>query len=211
MSLAEQFPALPSRHVARPERRDEAPERRLRPVESPLPRRRPRMVYAIVAVGGAVAIAVAQMALSVLTTQDSYRVADLTQQQRELSLEAQALEDSVAGLNSPQYLAANAAALGMVVGGAPTYLRLSDAAIIGSGAAAQGTSSVSAQDPQVGNALVGDTPLVTDPGRSLQGAVPAEEAPGGATGGDAATGAETPPSGSEIPPLTEGLPSPATR
>lgn len=211
MSLAEQFPALPSRHVARPERRDEAPERRLRPVESTLPRRRPRMVYAIVAVGGAVAIAVAQMALSVLTTQDSYRVADLTQQQRELSLEAQALEDSVAGLNSPQYLAANAAALGMVVGGAPTYLRLSDAAIIGSGAAAEGASSVSAQDPQVGNALVGDTPLVTDPGRSLQGAVPAEEAPGGATGGDAATGAETPPSGSEIPPLTEGLPSPATR
>jgi hypothetical protein len=95
------------------------------------------MVYAIVAVGGAVAIAVAQMALSVLTTQDSYRVADLTQQQRKLSLEAAALEDSVAGLNSPQYLAANAAALGMVVGGAPTYLRLSDAAIIGSGAAAE--------------------------------------------------------------------------
>ncbi|WP_261167345.1 hypothetical protein [Microbacterium sp. Marseille-Q6965] len=211
MSLAEQFPALPSRTAPRPQRHEEAPARRLRPVESTLPRRRPRMAYAVLAVGGAVAIAVAQMALSVLTTQDSYRVAELTQQQRELSLEAQALGDAVAGLSSPQYLAANAASLGMVVGGPPTYLRLSDAAIIGSGAAAEGSSSVSAQDPQIGNALLGDTPLVTDPGRSLQGAVPAEEHPAGATDESPAREAETPPAAPEIPPLTEGLPSPTTR
>lgn len=197
--------------------RREEPARRLRAVERTLPARRPRMAYAIVAVAGAVAIAVAQMALSVLITQDSYRVADLQQQQRALALEAQSLQDEVAGLSSPQYLAANAAALGMVIDASPTYLRLSDAAIIGSGAAAGGSSAVDARGTaQVSNALLDGTPLVTDPNTAVQGEIhrgdaaptpektePAEQAP--------AEQAPEPEPEPVIPPPAEGLPSPTTR
>jgi len=195
--------------------RREEPARRLRAVERPLPSRRPRMAYAIVAVAGAVAIAVAQMALSVLITQDSYHVAELQQEQRALALEAQSLRDEVAGLSSPQYLAANAAALGMVIDASPTYLRLSDAAIIGSGAAAGGSSAVDARGTaQVSNALLDGTPLVTDPNSVVQGELDRGEAPPAAeqtAPTEQATEPVEPAEPVAPPPLTEGLPSPTTR
>ncbi|MDQ1203797.1 hypothetical protein [Microbacterium sp. SORGH_AS_0862] len=106
-------------------------ERALRPVEAPARRRRPRLVYGIIAVAGALAIAGAQMVLSVLSTQSSFELASLTQQQRDLTVQKQILYDQVAGLSSPQYLAANAAALGMVINESPSYLRLSDGAVLG--------------------------------------------------------------------------------
>ncbi|MFG6401061.1 MULTISPECIES: hypothetical protein [unclassified Microbacterium] len=183
------FPASP--------RRDDAPGRRLHPVEAPA-RRRPKLAYGVIAVAGAVAIALAQMLLSILTTQGSFEVAALSQQQRDLSYEKQMLYDDVAGLGSPQYLAANAAALGMVVADAPSYLRLSDGAVIGSSQPATDASSIDAIGrAAVGNALITDTPLVTDPDSTIQGA-PMAETPAGA---DSAT----------PPPIADGLPTPATR
>jgi len=113
---------------ARPERR---PERHLEPVTRPRRRRRPRVVYAIIALGGALAIAAGQMALSLATTESSYRLSELTKEQSQLTWEKQELYDDIAGLGSPQYLAANAASLGMVINQSPTYLRLSDGKIIG--------------------------------------------------------------------------------
>jgi len=210
MSFAESL-ALPEWHEL--PRRD-GPARRLRAVERPLPPRRPRMPYAIVAVAGAVSIALAQMALSVLITQDSYHVAELQQEQRALTLEAQSLRDEVAGLSSPQYLAANAAALGMVIDASPTYLRLSDAAIIGSGDPAGGSSAVDARCPaQVSNALLDGTPLVTDPGSVVQGEPDRGDAPPAAETAptEEATEPVVPAEPVAPPPLTEGLPSPTTR
>lgn len=178
-------------------RRVDAPVRHLQPVTSPA-RRRPKLAYGVIAVAGAVSIALAQMVLSILTTQGSFELADLTQQQRSLGYEKQMLADDVAGLGSPQYLAANAAALGMVVADAPSYLRLSDGAIIGSSQAASGTSSIDAIGRgAVGNALITDTPLVTAPDATIQGAPMAED--------PAQTGSATP------QPITDGLPTPATR
>ena len=111
------------------------------------------------------------MALSVLTTQGSYQIADLTSQQRQLDWEKQMLYDDVAGLSSPQYLAANASALGMVINESPSYLRLSDGAILGASQVAVGASSVDAIGRgAVANALITDTPLVTDPDATIQGA-----------------------------------------
>jgi hypothetical protein len=52
------------------------------------------------------------MGLSILTTQSSYELSALSSQQRGLDYQKQMLTDSLAGLSSPQYLAANAAALG---------------------------------------------------------------------------------------------------
>lgn len=208
MSFAESL-SLPE-WEERPRR--EEPGRRLHAVERSLPARRPRMAYAIVAVAGAVAIAVAQMALSVLITQDSYRVAELQQDQRALTLEAQSLRDDIAGLSSPQYLAANAAALGMVIDASPTYLRLSDAAIIGSGAAAGGTSAVDARGTaQVSNALLDGTPLVTDPNSVVQGELDRGDAPPVADEAAPEQAADPVEPVAPPPPMTDGLPSPTTR
>lgn len=190
-------PAVPG--TTAPERAD-APRRRLRLVETPARRRRPRLLYGVVAVLGAFLIAGAQMALSIMTTQGTYEIAALASQQRDLTYQKQILYDDVAGLSSPQYLAANAAALGMVIDESPSYLRLSDGALLGASEVALGSSSVDAIGRgAVPNALLSDTPLVTVPGATLDGVpVTTPEAPvdGGVS--------NTP------PPVTDGLPTPST-
>ena len=171
---------------------------RLRPVEQTAARRRPRLAYGIVAVLGAAAIVAAQMVVSILTTQDTYAISALTSQQRQLTWDRQILYDEVAGLSSPQYLAANASALGMVISEAPTFLRLSDGALVGASQAAGWQSSIDAVGRgAVANALITQTPLVTDPAATIEGT------PVGVTD---ETGQ------SVIPPaLTDGLPTPTTR
>ncbi|MFV0320490.1 MAG: hypothetical protein ACK5IN_09070 [Microbacterium sp.] len=164
-------------------------------------RRRPRIVYALTALAGALAIAAVQMGLSIATTESTYRVSELTQQQRELTWQKQSLTDAIAGLSSPQYLAANAESLGMVVNESPTYVRLSDGAILGSGTAAGYRSSISALDNSaVPNAIVAQTPLITAPDATIQGVptAPVESA-------EADADSTLP------PPLTDGLPTPTTR
>ena len=111
------------------------------------------------------------------------------------------LYDDVAGLSSPQYLAANAAALGMVINESPSYLRLSDGAILGASQAAVGASSVDAIGRgAVANALITDTPLVTAPDATIEGAPVARRRRRDGDGGVANT----------PPPLTDGLPTPST-
>ena len=189
LDLLAELPALPPRR--------ESP---LRALDRPLPRRRPRVLYGVIAVGGALLIGAAQMGLSILTTQSSYELSNLTSQQRALDYEKQMLTDSIAGLSSPQYLAANAAALGMVTGQAPTYLRLSDSAIIGTAAGANGASAVNAlTQAAVANSLVSGVPLVNDPSASLtSGASVADEAIA------ETINTSTPPA------IADGLPTPAT-
>ncbi|GAB2838909.1 hypothetical protein ACFQ0P_12875 [Microbacterium insulae] len=180
--------------------RSDAPTRRLRVVDAPVRRRRPKLLYGVVAVLGAFLIAGAQIALSIMTTQGTYELSTLTAQQRELTFQKQVLYDQVAGLSSPQYLAANAAALGMVIDESPSYLRLSDGALLGAGEVSFGNSSVNALGRGVvPNALITQTPLVTDPDATIEG----EKAPKAAPVEDAGV-ANTP------PPITDGLPTPST-
>ena len=177
-----------------------APRPRLRVVEEPSRRRRPKLIYGVVALVGALTIGAAQMALSIMTTQSSYEIATLTQQARQLTWQKQILYDDVAGLSSPQYLAANASALGMVIDESPSYLRLSDGALLGAGQAALGSSSVDAIGrASVPNALITDTPLVTAPDATIEGA-PVEADVVVTDGGVVNT----------PPPLTDGLPTPST-
>ena len=63
-------------------------------------------------------------------------------------------------MQSPQYLAANAEALGMVPNANPVYLRLSDGAVLGEPSAADGGARSTA--PLVPNALIDGVPLVTE-------------------------------------------------
>lgn len=198
LDLLTDLPGLSAPAAPRQPRPDR--ERRLQALERPQTRRRPRMLYGIIAVAGAVLIGAAQIGLSILTTQSSYQLADLTSQQRTLDYQKQMLTDSIAGLSSPQYLAANASALGMVTGQAPTYLRLSDAAIIGTAAGTGGASSVNAlSQAAVANALVAGVPLVADPSASLAG---------GKSAADEAIAASA--DTSTPPAIADGLPTPAT-
>ncbi len=168
-------------------------ERKLTTVAAPAPRRRPKLVYALIALGGAAAIGAAQIGLSLAITNDSFVLADLTSQQRELNLQSSALQDDLAGISSPQLLATKAAQLGMVVAGSASYLRLSDSAVVGAGMGADWRSTV---DPTgagaVHNALLDD--------EVLQAAADTDEAE---------TPGTTDPS--LPPPITDGLPSPTTR
>ena len=173
-------------------------------------RRRPRRIYGLIAVAGALAIAATQMGLSILTTQTSYELSSLTAKQRDLTWQKQILSDELTGLASPQYLAANATALGMVIGEPPSYLRLSDGALLGPGQASSGGSSVDALGrASVPNELVAKTPLVTDPDASILTPTPTPTP--AETPHDAAGGTETTePTQPTPPPLTDGLPTPST-
>lgn len=167
----------------------------LRTVTAPAPRRRPKLVYALVALGGAALIGAAQIGLSLAITNDSFVLADLSSQQRELNLQASALQDDLAGIESPQMLATKASDLGMVVAGSASYLRLSDSVVVGSNTGADWRSTV---DPKGSGAV--HNALLT----SAAVAAAAEDAASGQPVGDE-------PDPNLPPPITDGLPSPTTR
>ncbi|KJL45983.1 Cell division protein FtsL [Microbacterium hydrocarbonoxydans] len=169
-----------------------APRPRLTPVPKTAARRKPKLAYALVALGGAMAIGAAQIGLSLAITQDSYTLASLNTQQRTLDLQTDALQEELTGLSSPQALASSAAALGMVVAGSPSYLRLSDGAVFGTGAGAGWSSTV---DP-TGSGAVSNS-LLVPPAHA--------DANDGPVTDDAVAESE------QLPPaITDGLPSPET-
>jgi len=172
-----------------------APRPRLEPVASPAARRKPKLMYALVALGGAVAIGAAQIGLSLAITQDSFTLAGLSSQQRELDLRTQALQEDLTGLSSPQALASSAAGLGMIVAGSPSYLRLSDGAVFGAGTGSGWASTV---DPN-GSGAVSNSLLSSQAAGGAEATATDDEA-------EAASQAE------QLPPaITDGLPSPTTR
>ncbi|MCE7483207.1 MULTISPECIES: hypothetical protein [Microbacterium] len=171
--------------------------RRLKPVTAPARRAKPKLAYALIALGGAAAIGIAQIGLSLAITQDSFVLADLTSQQRELDLQASALQDDLAGTSSPQLLATKASELGMVVAGSASYLRLSDSTVLGPNTGADGKSTI---DPNgsgaVYNALLN---------QKADAAAAANDAEASANDTADAVDPNLP------PPITDGLPSPTTR
>ncbi|WP_433674083.1 hypothetical protein [Microbacterium gorillae] len=218
MSATSALSAAP-RIQPRPARQVGAPRTHLRPLDAPARRRRPQTVYGLTAIIGVVLIVAAQLFFSIASTQTTHRIVDLTEQQRSLTVDAQALFDEVAGLSSPQYLAANATAAGMSVGGAPAYLRLSDAALLGTPSAAAVSSIDAKGRAAVGNELIKNTPLVIDPSSTLTGQTAPVTAPEESTAGAAGTATElatpestaTQPELPQQPPaISEGLPTPET-
>ncbi|ALX67168.1 hypothetical protein [Microbacterium sp. XT11] len=168
---------------------------RLEPVTGARARRKPKLVYALIALAGALAIGAAQIGLSLAITQDSYTLATLSSQQRDLTLQTEALQEELTGVSSPQALASSAAALGMVVAGSPSYLRLSDGAVFGAGTGAGWSSTI---DPN-GSGAVGNA-LLTHPDAGATAGETDDDPDGAAT-----------PSTEQLPPaITDGLPSPTT-
>ena len=89
-------------------------------------RARPRVIYALVAVAGLFVILMGQLLLSIWLSDGAYQISGLQQTQRDLSRDQQALGESLNVLQSPQNLAGQASALGMVMNtGSQGFLSLS--------------------------------------------------------------------------------------
>ena len=85
----------------------------------------------LVAVGIVLAILATQLGLSIAISQGAYEARALEIEQRDLSRVERVLSQNVGKLSSPQNLAENAAALGMVQNVRPATLRLSDGLVMG--------------------------------------------------------------------------------
>jgi hypothetical protein len=191
--------AVPAQSLPAPRRVPQTP-RRLRPAPERAGRAKPRLGYAVIALGGVVVIVVAQLLLSIAVTQGAYEIDAQQTRQAALALEEQKLSEDLDRLESPQYLAVNAEALGMVPNANPVYLRLSDGAVLGEPTAAGGGV---ASGPLVPNLLITDVPLIT---QQQTGEAPS----GGVPGGTGEAAAHVPDQAPVPPPVDGALPTPAT-
>lgn len=196
----------PSRGTRQPRHIEVVPARQQK-------RARPRAVYALVTVGGLFAILVAQLLLSIVVSEGAYQIAGLQQEQRELTRDQQVLTEELQVLESPQHLAANAEALGMVTNSATAYLRLADGAVLGAPVAATASDGIRlGQDggPLVPNQLLDDVAMA-----AVSPSQPATTSAGGLIVGSAdGTGTGAPdliPAGGSVASAPQGLPSPITR
>ncbi|BDZ47361.1 hypothetical protein [Naasia aerilata] len=141
-------------------------------------RARPRAVYAGVVVGGLGALMLGQLFLSIALSDGAYTIDSLQATQKEQARQVQQLTEDLGRLSSPQNLAENAEALGMVQNANPVWLRMSDGAVIGTPAPAQGAGVLSGTGSQVANHLLTGLPLVTQ--------IPAQSATSGQPAGTSA-------------------------
>ncbi|WP_378146133.1 hypothetical protein ACFJGV_00970 [Cnuibacter sp. UC19_7] len=168
--------------------RTESPRPRFHVVTSRAQRRRrPKIAYAAVVIGGVLAIVITQLMLSVGLSQGAYEIESLQSSQKELDRTNQTLSEQMDKLSSPQNLASQAETLGMVSNSAPVYLRLSDGAVLGSPSPAAATGTVTGGGNLIANSLLNPPAAATS---------------------DA--GASAPASGSTDVPWSGTLPSPTT-
>ncbi|HEY5222102.1 MAG TPA: hypothetical protein VIJ18_03485 [Microbacteriaceae bacterium] len=172
-------------------------------------RAKPRLFYAAVTVATVLAIVVTQLLLSIGVSQGAYQLGSLNSANSSLQRSLQAASEEVNTLSSPQNLAANANALGMVSNGTPVYLRLSDGAVLGSPAPASAAAGAvtGTSGNLVPNALLAGVPLA--------GQKPGAKSSTATTSGSPANVAATPaPNASQASSgpvaLNGALPSPTT-
>ena len=191
--------------VARPLRQPvHEPRRHLEVVPSRAQRRaRPRMLPALITIGGIGVILIAQLLLSIVIADGAYQISGLQSQKHDAVLQQHALSEQLDLLASPQHLAANAEALGMVASGNAVYLDAKTGALTGNGSAVGG-SMLGAGD-QVGNVLLAGTALVT-PSATGSGITTTTDSTG-----DSQASTDTGTGGAGQAPQTPGLlPSPTT-
>ncbi len=173
-------------------------------------RARPKAVYAVVAVAGLFAILIAQLLISIVLSDNAYRISSLQSQQKELVRDQQGLTEDLQVLQSPQNLSARAADLGMVLNtGSAGWIRLSDHSVLQAPTPAGDSSSVGTTtgDSAIANSLI--TPDLSTLGQDAT----ATEADSTSTnaGSQAASGAPAAStSGTPVTSDAGGLPSPTT-
>lgn len=122
-------------------------------------RARPRVAYAVIVVSGLMAILLSQLMLSIGLSNGAYAIDSLEQQRNENDRTEQLLREQLDALSSPQNLARNAEALGMVQNANPVWLSVATGEVIGTPKAAK--AGMAAGNAAVANELLGDVPLVT--------------------------------------------------
>lgn len=153
-----------------------APNRRRDPHLTPVtaPATKPRKVSvlgAVIAVGVILGIFAAQLSLSIAVSEGAYESNALEVEQRDLLRVERVLSQNLEKLASPQNLAENATALGMVQNVTPATIRLSDGTIQG---------SLESKTKQTGKNLVPNSQLESLPIVDAQGLLTnrnADEAP----------------------------------
>jgi hypothetical protein len=139
---------------------DATPRRHLEVAPTRAQRRaRPRLLPALITIGGIGVILLAQLMLSIVLADGAYQISRLQTQKHDAVLQQHALSETLDLYNSPQHLAANAEALGMVASGNAVYLDATTGAVTGTGTAAGG-SLLGAGD-QVSNVLLDGSMIVT--------------------------------------------------
>ncbi|PDQ34617.1 MAG: hypothetical protein B5766_10585 [Candidatus Lumbricidophila eiseniae] len=161
------------------------------PILQAVPQRRSRgrVAFAVIPIIAIIAVVIVQMLLSIAVTQGAYDVDGYQIRLAQLALQKQKLADDVDRLQSPQYLAANVEALGMVPNTNPVYLRLSDGQVLGTPTAARAAPVTSTG--LVANSLLTGVPLAAQP--------KVAENPGIAA-----------PAPAPAPPSVQGIPVPVT-
>jgi hypothetical protein len=141
----------------RPELVEVAPTRAQR-------RARPRIVAAVVGVAALGALLLAQLGISMVLSQGAYTLNALQAQQTELSRSQQALDEQLDVLKSPQNLAKNAQALGMIANTTPVYLDPKTGQVFGTPTPASASDSTANTANQVANQLLDGIGVVAKPG-----------------------------------------------
>jgi hypothetical protein len=175
-------------------------------------RARPRLAYALIAIGGLLGIFLAQLLLSIALSNGAYQISSLLGEKRDLVRVEGSLSEQLGVAASTQNLASNAQKLGMVASSTPAYLGL-DGQVIGAAVAADGKTASSGL---TANSLLGGAPLVG------VATVTEEQPTAAAVSGEGATGVVTETDTAEasapavasttesVPSTAGALPSPVT-
>ncbi len=193
-------PSTPTRHL-RPVA-PTAPRRGLSIRRAAGTRRRPKAFFAYLTAGVMFGVMIAQMLLSIALESGAYEIAHLQTANKEATRTFEKVTQEIDRLASPQHLATNAEALGMLSNNTPAYLRLSDGAVLGAPSSGDGFTNLVAGDSSglVPNSLLADVPIVTS--------APASASTSAQTG--AQVGAPPPPVPTGPVALSNGLPGLST-
>ena len=125
------------------------PQRRSQAAKTPF-----AVVLVVLLVGGLLGLLV----LNTLVAQGSFTLHDLSSRSRALQLREQQLAGQVQSEQAPGQLADRATKLGMVPGGPPAFLRLSDGAVLGKPTKGQAVAKPVAPPPTTATTATTTTP-----------------------------------------------------
>ncbi|PZE68953.1 hypothetical protein [Curtobacterium sp. MCBD17_021] len=149
-------------------------------------RARPRVAYAVVAIAALGILLLAQLGISMALSQGAYTLSSLKSEQTGLNRTQASLSEDLKVLESPQNLARNAQALGMIANSTPVYLDPKTGTVYGTPKPATPEEATGNTANQVPNSLLGDVPLAAQAG---------DTATSKETGADPATAADAPAAG----------------
>jgi hypothetical protein len=178
-NLALVDPAVVPSRAPRPARHDRPELVEVTPTKAQR-RARPRIAYAVVAVAALGLLLLAQLGISMVLSQGAYTLSSLGTEQTNLARTQQSLTEELRVLDSPQNLARNAQALGMIANSTPVYLDPKTGRVYGTPTPAVADEATAATSNQVPNSLLNDVPLA-----AKQGDTSTSKESGSTTGSDA--------------------------